>query len=129
MDSTGNTVGDSNVQFWQGVFRVDGSLGKITDGSGLDHVLDRVSLDGLVLRVSRDPNVSMFHDSLPEHFFCTMIPYPQFLKDQRTRPETHLGHTSGTVGASNALDVSSSLLVSSVSSSLFGHDGCSMKRR
>lgn len=39
------------------------------------------------------------------------------------KPKTHLGHTSRTVGASNEGDVSSSLLVSAVSSSLLGHVG------
>lgn len=49
MDSTRDTVRQPDVEFGQGVFRVDRRLGQITNRSGLDHVLDGVSLDGFVL--------------------------------------------------------------------------------
>lgn len=52
MDSARDAVGHSDVQLGEGVLGVNGSLGQVTDGGGLDHVLDGVSLDGLVLRVS-----------------------------------------------------------------------------
>ena len=49
VDSARDAVGHSDVELGEGVLGVNGSLGQVTDGSGLDHVLDRVSLDGLVL--------------------------------------------------------------------------------
>lgn len=50
VDSARNAVGDTDVELGEGVFRVDRGVGQITDGSSLNHVLDRVSLDGLVLK-------------------------------------------------------------------------------
>ena len=49
VDGARNAVGDTDVKLGEGVFGVDGSVGHVTDSGGLDHVLDRVSLDGLVL--------------------------------------------------------------------------------
>lgn len=49
VDGTRDTVGETDVELGQGVFLVDGSVRQISDGGGLDHVLNRVSLDGLVL--------------------------------------------------------------------------------
>lgn len=49
VDGARDTVGETDVELGQGVFLVDGSVRQISDGGGLDHVLNRVSLDGLVL--------------------------------------------------------------------------------
>ena len=49
MDGTRDAVGEPDVELGQGVFLVNGGFGQITDGGGLDHVLDRVTLDGFVL--------------------------------------------------------------------------------
>lgn len=80
VNGAGNTVVQLVVHLWDWVLVVDGSLRKISDSSGLNHVSDGHSLDGLVLR-----------------------------------------NTSGTVDTSNWLDVSSTLLVSSVGCSLLRH--------
>ena len=49
VDGAGHAVGETDVELGKGVLLVDRCLGKVTDSSGLDHVLDRVALDGLVL--------------------------------------------------------------------------------
>jgi hypothetical protein len=49
VDGARDAVGETDVELGQGVLGVDRGLGQVTDGGGLDHVLDRVALDGLVL--------------------------------------------------------------------------------
>lgn len=49
MDSARDTVGDSDVELGQSVLLVDRGVRHVSDGSSLDNVFDRVSLDGLVL--------------------------------------------------------------------------------
>lgn len=49
VDSTRHTVVQLVVQLWQSVLRVHRGLGQVSDGSGLNHVSDGDSLDGLVL--------------------------------------------------------------------------------
>lgn len=80
VDSTRHTVVQLVVQLGKSVFLVHRSLGQVSDGSGLNHVSDSHTLDGLVL-----------------------------------------WHTSGTVKTTHGLDVSSTLLVSSVRGSLLWH--------
>lgn len=80
VDGTGDTVVQLVVHLWDWVFVVDGGFGKISHGSGFNHVSDGHSLDGLVL-----------------------------------------WNASGTVDTSDWLDVTSTVLVSTVSSSLLWH--------
>jgi hypothetical protein len=54
VDGARDAVGETDVELGEGVLGVDRGLGQVTDGGGLDHVLDRVALDGLVLRGSAD---------------------------------------------------------------------------
>lgn len=49
VDGTRDTVMDLHVEFRKNVFRVNGGVTQITNGSGLNHVADGKSLDGLVL--------------------------------------------------------------------------------
>jgi len=49
VDSAAHTVLELEVHLWDGIFREDGSIRNITDGSRLDHVADGESLDCLVL--------------------------------------------------------------------------------
>lgn len=49
VDSTRNAVRESDVELGESVLVVDGRVGHVTDSSGLDNVLDGVTLDGLVL--------------------------------------------------------------------------------
>ena len=49
VNGTRDAVGRSNVQLGERVLLVHRGVGQVTDSSGLDHVLDRVALDGLVL--------------------------------------------------------------------------------
>lgn len=80
VDSARNTVVQLVVQLWQSVLLVHRSFRQVSNGSGLNHVSDGHSLDGLVLR-----------------------------------------NTSSAVQASDWLDVTSTLLVSTVGSSLLWH--------
>lgn len=49
VDSAGDAVLELQVHLGDGVLGEDGGIGDITDGSGLDHVADGETLDGLVL--------------------------------------------------------------------------------
>lgn len=80
MNSARNTVVQFVVQFWNSVFVVNRSLGKISNSSSLNHVSDSDTLDSLVL-----------------------------------------GHAFRAVDTSDGLDVSSTLLVSTVGCSLLWH--------
>lgn len=90
VDGTGDTVVQLVVQLGQGILLVHRGLGQVSNGSGLHHVSDGDSLDGLVLR-----------------------------------------NTSSTVQTSDWLDVTSTLLVSTVGRSLLWHvaKGLVLERR
>lgn len=49
MDSAGDAVLQLEVHLGDGIVGEDGGVRDITDGSGLNHVADSESLDGLVL--------------------------------------------------------------------------------
>ena len=49
VDGTRDTVYDLDVELWESVLGVDGSIRDVTDGSSLYDVSDGESLDGLVL--------------------------------------------------------------------------------
>lgn len=50
VDGTGDTVVQLVEHLWDWVFVVDRGFGDVSDGGGFNHVSDRHSLDGLVLR-------------------------------------------------------------------------------